>query len=70
MTKTNKLVIDLDGPMGNAFGLIGMARRLCDDLGLKYETVKVEMIHGDYGHLVQVFEKYFNKVVTLKGRGR
>lgn len=59
------LEIDLTGPDGNAFVLLGKAKGLCRDLGLDYEKVSDEMTAGDYDHLVETFDKYFGEYVTL-----
>ena len=45
-------VIDLTGPDGNAFCLLGNARKLARDLGLDGRAITEEMIKGDYEHLV------------------
>ena len=57
--------IDLTGPDGNAFVLIGMASRLAKQLGLDSNEIKTEMMSGDYEHLVNTFDKYFGHFVTL-----
>lgn len=63
--KETKLEIDLTGPDGNAFVLIGYASRLSKQLGLDSKQVTTEMMSGDYEHLLQTFEKYFGDFVTL-----
>jgi hypothetical protein len=57
--------IDLTGPEGNAFVLIGYARKWSKQLGLNPDEVEKEMTDGDYENLVGVMEKYFGKVVTF-----
>lgn len=61
-----KLTIDLTGPQGNAFFLLGQARSLCKQLGLDYEKVSEEMKSGDYENLIQTFDKYFGEFVDLE----
>lgn len=57
--------IDLTGPDGNAFMLIGKAAKLAKQLGLDYKAIEAEMISGDYEHLVSTFDKHFGHFVTL-----
>ena len=59
-------VIDLTGPDGNAFCLLGNARKLARDLGLDGRAITEEMIKGDYEHLVSTFDKYFGDYVILE----
>ena len=49
--------IDLTGPEGNAFVLIGYARQWSKQLGLDSKKVEKEMMKGDYENLVSVLEK-------------
>jgi hypothetical protein len=62
-------VIDLTGPQGNAFVLLGyakqFARQLKFDSELKDKIVN-EMTEGDYEHLVETFDKYFGEFVILE----
>jgi hypothetical protein len=57
--------IDLTGPDGNAFVLIGMASRLAKQLGKDGRAIQKEMIDGNYDHLIEVFDREFGKFVTL-----
>jgi hypothetical protein len=57
--------IDLTGPDGNAFVLIGTANRLASQLNLDGEKIVEEMKSSDYENLIEVFEKYFGSIVTL-----
>lgn len=57
--------IDLTGPDGNAFALLGYARRFSSQLGLEYDKIQAEMTSGDYENLIQTFDKYFGEYVTL-----
>jgi hypothetical protein len=63
--KETGMVIDLTGPDGNAFMLIGKAGNLAKQLGLDKDKIQKEMMSGDYDHLVKVFDKYFGDFVTL-----
>ena len=63
--KTNGIEIDLTGPQGNAFYLMGTAKRLANQLGLDSNEILNEMKSGDYENLLQVFDKNFGSFVTL-----
>ncbi len=60
-----RIIIDLDGPRGNAFALIGLALELSGYLGKDGERVTSEMIATDYGNLIDVFNQHFSEFVTL-----
>tara|TARA_R110000824_G_scaffold274553_4_gene463318 strand:- start:92 stop:313 length:222 start_codon:yes stop_codon:yes gene_type:complete len=59
------LVIDLTGPDGNAFALMGYARNLSNQLDLDFNKIQTEMTSGDYENLIEVFEENFGEFVTL-----
>jgi len=61
-----EVVIDLTGPEGNAFTLLGYAKQFGRQLGLDYKEIQREMTSGDYENLVQVFDKYFGDFVVLE----
>ena len=64
-----KQVIDLTGPEGNAFYLLGLARKLCKQLDLDDEAkqkISDEMTSGDYEHLIKTFDKYFGMIIDLE----
>ena len=60
-----EIEIDLTGPEGNAFVLMGYAQRFCKQMGLNKEEVIDEMTSGDYENLLEVFEKHFGHFVTM-----
>jgi hypothetical protein len=65
-TKKNKgIEIDLTGPQGNVFFLIGTARNLAKQLGLDSAVIQKEMMSGDYENAVNVFDRHFGSFVTL-----
>ena len=67
--KFRKRVIDLNGPEGNAFYILGTAKSLCKQIGIDTErTTEIldEMRSDDYEHLIQTFDKYFGKLVDLE----
>lgn len=57
--------IDLTGPNGNAFYLLGTAGNLAKQLGLNSKEIQSEMMKGDYENLINVFDKHFGHFVTL-----
>jgi len=59
------LEIDLTGPDGNAFVLMGYATRLARDLDKDADAILNEMKSGDYENLISVFDREFGSVVTL-----
>ena len=61
--RTSPIVVDLTGPNGNAFALMGLASRLAKQLGIESPTA--EMMSGDYENLLQTFDKSFGSVVTM-----
>jgi len=62
---TNQIEIDLTGPEGNAFVLIGYASKWAKQLGLDEDEIQAEMMSGDYDHLLSVLEKYFGKYIIM-----
>ncbi len=63
--KNNGLEIDLTGPNGNAYYLLGAAKNLAKQLDLDSDKILNEMQSGDYENLIQVFDKNFGLFVTL-----
>jgi len=63
--KQSHIEIDLTGPEGNAFVLLGYAKRLAEQLGKDGDTIRDKMMESDYEHLVKVFDKEFGEHVVL-----
>ena len=63
--KTGPVEIDLTGPDGNAFVLLGYAKSLAKQLALDGNKIQSEMMAGDYENLIKVFDKHFGEFVTL-----
>ena len=61
-----EIIIDLTGPDGNAFVLIGKAMNFARQLGLDQKSIKEEMMSGDYENLLEVFDKNFGHFVILE----
>ncbi len=70
MIRTKKapkeLVIDLTGPDGNAFVLMGMVSGFARQLGKDGKAIVEEMKMGDYEHLLSVFDREFGAFVILE----
>ena len=60
-----KQKIDLTGPEGNAYCLLGYAKGYCKQLGKDYDAIRKDMTSGDYEHLVEVFDREFGAFVDL-----
>jgi hypothetical protein len=63
--KSGPIEVDLTGPDGNAFVLMGMAKRWARDLNLDGEMINKEMMMGDYENLLDVIEHYFGDYVIM-----
>lgn len=63
--KPTKIEIDLTGPDGNAFVLIGYAVEWSKQLGKNPDEIVNEMMSGDYANLVGVLDKHFGEIVTF-----
>ena len=63
--KQTGITIDLTGPEGNAFYLLGTASNLAKQLGLNANEIQSEMMSGDYENLIRVFDFYFGDFVIL-----
>ena len=57
--------IDLTGPDGNAFTLMGYAKKYAKQLEIDPQPILDDMMSGDYEHLLEVFEEQFGSFVTL-----
>ena len=57
--------IDLTGPDGNAYCLLGYAHNYAKQLDYNWEKIEAEMTSADYEHLVERFDYYFGTFVDL-----
>ena len=60
------MIIDLTGPQGNAFYLMGFASKNARKFGLDGSAILAEMKSGDYENLITTFDKYFGEYVILE----
>ena len=63
--KNNGIEIDLTGPDGNAFAILGLAKRLCKEFEIDPKPLLDKMMSSDYENLIKVFDKNFGSFVTL-----
>lgn len=71
-SKQGPIEIDLTGPDGNAWALMGYAKQLCklinERRGSEYLNSKEildDMMSGDYEHLLEVMEKHFGHMIIM-----
>lgn len=66
--QTGPIIIDLTGPDGNTFALMGYAYDLATRLGWKDRGAALiqDMMSGDYEHLLEVFDNAFGELVILE----
>jgi len=60
-----KIEIDLTGPQGNAYYILGVAKNLCRQVGIPFKPLMDEMTSGDYENLIKVFDDKFGSVVIM-----
>jgi hypothetical protein len=65
-TEKGPMVIDLTGPEGNAFVLMGYAKNFAKQIGIPSEPIIKEMTSGDYENLLDVFDRHFGDYVILE----
>ena len=64
-TKSKGIEIDLTGPDGNAYAILGLAKRLCREFDIPFKPLMEKMTSGDYENLIKVFDDKFGSFVTL-----
>ena len=64
-TKSKGIEIDLTGPDGNAYVILGLAKRLCREFDIPFKPLMEKMTSGDYENLIKVFDNKFGSVVTM-----
>ena len=65
----SEIIIDLTGPDGNAFALMGYANRFAKQLGYTPQQrgdLTTEMMGSDYENLLEVFDRNFGDFVILE----
>lgn len=67
--RQGKITIDLTGPEGNTFVLIGYANNYAKQLGYTKDEIKDmvnKMLSGDYENVIKVFDEHFGSFVDLE----
>ena len=59
MEATEKPVLKIIGTDGNAFAILGKARRVAIEHNLDWDAIQAEATNGDYNHLLATMTKYF-----------
>ena len=62
---SGKRRIDLRGPEGNAFALMGITKDILEHLGKDPKPILDKMMEGDYEKLLQVMEKEVGDFVIM-----
>ena len=63
----DEIIIDLNGPKGNAFVLLGIAKDLSHKNKFNWDDIYTEMTKSDYEHLIQVMEIRHLQLHSLMG---
>ena len=63
--KNNGIEIDLTGPDGNAYAILGLAKRLCKEFDIPFKPLMEKMTSGDYENLIKIFDDKFGSFVTM-----
>jgi hypothetical protein len=61
-TSDTKPTLELIGQDGNAFAILGAARRVARKHGLDWDAISAEAMAGDYDHLLVTMMKHFDVV--------
>lgn len=66
--KQEKIIIDLTGPQGNAYYLMGVVLKTFRQSGAPElgESIVEEMKKGDYEHLIKTFDLYLGEHFILE----
>lgn len=63
--RAGRIEIDIDGPEGNAYCLLGYAKQYAKQLEFDWEEIKSKMTESDYNNLLLAFNEYFGDFVDL-----
>jgi hypothetical protein len=63
--RKSKIEIDLQGPEGNAFMLLAIAKDLAYQLDMDWSMIHNEMISSDYEWLLQVMDYHFGDFIIM-----
>ena len=65
-TPASDFIVNLDGPNGNAYYLLSLAKEMAHHKGQKASPILNEMQSKDYNNLVVVFDKHFGDQIILE----
>ena len=60
-----KIEIDLTGPQGNAYFVLGVARSLAEQLGKDFDNIYKRMTSGNYENLIKVMDEEFGEYIVM-----
>jgi hypothetical protein len=63
--KKSKIEIDLQGPEGNAFMLLAVAKDLAHQLDMDWSMIHNEMTSSNYEWLLQVMDYHFGDFIIM-----
>jgi len=64
--QSGPIIIDITGPDGNAFVLMGYAKQFAKQLGIDHKPIIEKMMSSDYENLLEVFDNEFGDFVILE----
>ena len=73
LKRLKKMIVDLSGPQGNAYALMGVARSIGRELNRPYNEIKdveTRMMSGDYDNLVKVMYLEYGDFIQFVKEGR
>ena len=62
---TEKMTLDLTGPDGNAFVVLGTCKGIAKQLGVDWAPIAKDAMSGDYEHLLAVMDEHFGDVIDF-----
>ena len=60
-----KMQLDLSGPEGNAFVILGTCRKLANQLGIDWEPIQKKAMSGDYENLLKIMDHHFGHYIDF-----
>jgi hypothetical protein len=64
--RNKKLTLNLDGPDGNAWVLLGTCMSVANQLGIDWTPIDKEARSKNYRHLVKTLQKHFGNYVDFE----
>lgn len=58
-------IIDLNGPDGNAYFIIGTVKKVAEDKGLDWKEIVTRLTSGDYQNILNIVEEEFGDDIIL-----